>query len=849
MATAFAPSAVLAQPAPAHGILQASALPIIWRAPLVPVALALTAGIVADRYLTVPLGISLVAIGACLIAWAVTAFGPKPGLGLVYLCGSSLALGAALHHAYRNAYADNDIGCYATSDPTPVVLRGVLETEPVVLWRAKHEALRTIPAADTTRVVVRATHLKQNELWEPVSGLAQVTVGGLLPDRHVGEVVEIVGRLTAPQGPANPGEFDYEAFLQDQRIRSLVSVHGAEAITKLADASPWSSAHALARIRGWGQQTLKDALPAEQSGVAMALLLGEGSTMTGEDWEKYIRTGVIHVLAISGQHLVILAAFLWLGLRLCGIPRRGGALVVMFVLLGYALLVGGRPPVLRAAVTVCAFCGGLLARRPVLQANAFALAWVIVVLLSPTDVFNTGCQLSFLSVAVLCWGVQRWQPADADPLAQLEEASRPAWQQAVRWLGRQILVSYLVTLAVWLAVTPLAAARYHILSPVALIVGPPMVLLTAIALLTGFLLLLLAPLCWPAAELLALPTQLCLQACDGLVSTSESWRGAFGYVSDIPAWWLWGFYLGLFAVLTLEPLWQRKRWALLAGLGWVCVGLAAGSLPGSAGEFRCAFLAVGHGGCTVIETPDGRTLLYDAGSMKGPDVTRRHIAPFLWQRGIRRIDELFISHGDLDHFNGLPALLDRFAVGQVTTTPSFADRATAGVGLTLQRIERAGIPIRMVKAGDRLDSGGLQIDVLHPPAHGPSGNENARSMVLLLQCQGHTLLLTGDLEGPGLEQVLRLPPQPVDILMAPHHGSKRSDPSGLARWARPKVVVACVGSADNPSYTQHDYTRSGAHFLGTWPHGAVTIRSRFDGLSITTFQTRSEWFVLRGGRE
>src|SRR6202022_824538 len=100
----------------------------------------------------------------------------------------------------------------------------------------------------------------------------------------------------------------------------------------------------------------------------------------------------------------------------------------------------------------------------------------------------------------------------------------------------------------------------------------------------------------------------------------------------------------------------------------------------------------------------GRTLLYDAGSLGGPEVTRRQIAPFLWSRGIRRIDEVFLSHADLDHFNGVVSLLDRFAVGQVTCTPTFADKRIPGVQYTLAVIQQHGIPIRIVRAGDRLAS-------------------------------------------------------------------------------------------------------------------------------------------------
>ena len=159
-----------------------------------------------------------------------------------------------------------------------------------------------------------------------------------------------------------------------------------------------------------------------------------------------------------------------------------------------------------------------------------------------------------------------------------------------------------------------------------------------------------------------------------------------------------------------------------AGLGWLCVGLLCGAARLPSDELRCTFLAVGHGGCTVMETPDGRTLLYDAGALGGPDVTRRQIAPFLWYRGIRRIDEVFLSHADLDHFNGLPELLDRFAVGQVTCTPTFADKNTEGVRETLDALRRRGVPIRIVKAGDVL-MGGRRAAGGAAPAGGRAGGQ------------------------------------------------------------------------------------------------------------------------------
>jgi competence protein ComEC len=367
------------------------------------------------------------------------------------------------------------------------------------------------------------------------------------------------------------------------------------------------------------------------------------------------------------------------------------------------------------------------------------------------------------------------------------------------------------------------------------------VLLTSIALLTGFLTLLCAMVAWPLAIVFGWLTSFCLAGCQLMVQAGVQLPGAYAYVSDIPEWWLWAFYGGLLLGLTVPSLRQRWPWTLSVAVAWVAVLLFVYFIPLRPPQFRCTFLAVGHGGCTIIETADGRRLLYDAGAMAGPEVTRRHIAPFLWHRGIRRLDHVFVSHADLDHFNGLPALLERFDVGQITWTPSFAERRTEAVRHVVQDVERRRIPTRVVKSGDQIDVGEVTMEVLHPPAHGPAGVENFRSMVLLMRYRNLSMLLTGDLEGPGLERVLNLPAVPLDVLMAPHHGSRSANIPELAMWARPKVVVSCQGEhlARNRRHTAYD--EIGARFLGTWPHGAVTVRHDGDTWIVETYQTACRW--------
>jgi competence protein ComEC len=194
------------------------------------------------------------------------------------------------------------------------------------------------------------------------------------------------------------------------------------------------------------------------------------------------------------------------------------------------------------------------------------------------------------------------------------------------------------------------------------------------------------------------------------------------------------------------------------------LGVALQLWPHRPGEFRCTFVAVGHGGCTVIETPGGRVIVYDAGATTGPDVTRRHIAPFLWSRGIRRIDDLILSHADLDHFNGVPQLAERFSIGRVVTTPTFAQRELGGMQRTLASLENRGIPMEIVHAGTTWESDGVRFAVLHPRAVGPPGKENLRSLVLHVAYNDWTLLLTGDLEEEGLKQVLARPAPKIDVI-------------------------------------------------------------------------------------
>ena len=835
-------------------------IPIAY-APLMPLAAAMTAGLVADRYLTLPIPLSLGATLLCLIAWIVSRNRQRDHLALLYLWTCWAGLAAAYHHASRNLYPFDDIGELATDEPRLVRVRGTIAEEPNVQHRRKNNPLVSQPITEPTTLTIEVTEVEQDKNWLRASGKTQMRIDGKLDGFHVGDEIEATGWLSRPSSPLNPGEWDYAGRMLDRRIRAELRVRKSEeGVVRLAEGWPNSFFGWLAVVRGWGQRTLERTLPASESGVAAALLLGEGSTMTNEDWEKYIRTGVIHVLAISGQHLVVLGAFLWLMIRLMGVRRRRAALFVAAFMLAYALLTGGRPSAMRAAIMVGAVCTGILLRRPALPANTFALAWIAVILLNPTDLFNAGFQLSFLCVAVLIWGIPRWfPPRERTPLEQLIEESRPGWVRALRGVVRTIWSWYRITLVLGMATAPLVMYWQNAVSLVGLLIGPPAILLTSIALIAGFLLLLLSLVGGVIIVPFAWVTQQSIALCEEMVRFADRLPGACWYVPAVPVWWLIGFYGAGIAWMTgtrIEKTAEGRRFVPLVRpasfaiflAAWVSLGLLAGAWKPASDEMRLTFVAVGHGGCIVIETPDGRVFVYDAGAIGGPDVTRRHIAPYLWSRGIRRIDEVFLSHADLDHFNGIPALADRFAIGQITISPSFEEKRSPGVGYVIAEIRKRGIALRETRAGDRFDAGEVRMTVLHPPAEGPEGVENVRSLVLLIEHQGHRILLTGDLEKTGLDMVTERVLAPVDVLMAPHHGSLAANTPKLAEWAKPKLVVASDGPKNAPAKEEDTYTKKKIPYWITQHHGTITLRSHRTGLIAETFRT-GQRMVVNVGKE
>jgi competence protein ComEC len=851
-------SAAAQMASPSPGLFRASASPSspqeslqarLLRAPLVPVALSATLGVFVERTLDLPPVrflafdlLSLLLLAVALVAgslWAIAFVHRRLLLAAIALCCVAGCIGAAWHRLWLLPAAD-DIRWVATVDGHLARLRGeILE---VAHETPEDTPLRSLPAAAQTVLLVRVHELQHQADWERTSGRTKVWIAEKTTRLSVGAEIELLGMLRLPSPPGNPGEIDTARHFRDQGISALVYVKNEEVLLLRHSPRAWSPSAGLARLRVWAAEEFERGLAPAQVGIARALILGEQSALEQTKFEAYQRTGVFHVLAISGQHVVVLCGLLWIVLRLFGLPRRGQALAMFVLVLAYCLFTGARPPMVRSTAVVCTFCLGVMLGRRAQPLNSLALAWLVTIVFNPPDIFETGCQISFLGVLVLFQVVMpwhRWATSNPDPLQVLIDENRPLWQRLLRqagsWLG-WILVANLVLA---LAYFPLLADRYHLVSPITIVLSPVLMLLTSVALIAGFLFLLLAPIGAVLTMPFAWTIDSTLALSDALVRLADLVPAGAWYASRVPEWALWSFYAPLVLLLLFASLERWWKPALIGAGVWLVVVLLTQSHRPRPDGLRCTFLAVGHGSCVVLETPDNRVLLYDAGSMAGPEVTARKIAPFLWSRGINRIDEIFISHADLDHFNGLPALLDRFAVAQISLTPTFQEKAQPGVQAVFEELNRRGIPVRILSRGQELQAGELRLRVLHPPELGPEGSENARSLVLHIRAHGGTLLLTGDLEEPGLTQVTAQPPPPVDVLLAPHHGSRFSNTTAFAAWARPGLVVSSEGQPRGPR--ADPYAANGATVWRTWQDGAVTIIMDSNGIHAEAFRTRRQW--------
>jgi competence protein ComEC len=800
------------------------------RQPAVLVATALALGVVSDSFLS-SIGpmMWLSAAGCLLIVSLVLLCLRVSRAASVQLVIAFFALGAARHRLFE-AVPENDIRHFARVSPRLVRLVGVVDEPPWIRRAPQGPMQATWAQIDHSVCVLDCRTILADDGPVDVTGRVRLDVDGHLLHIETSDIVQVTGWLSLPAPPSNPGEDDYSVSLHRRGLSAMLSSDHPDAVQKKGTSEGILPLirKTIARLRNDGDALFARRLSKSNAPVASALLLGDRSGLTDELREAFAQSGMMHVLAISGLNVGILALLVWPLCRLCHASPATTAIVLCGVGIGYAALADGSPPVVRATVLLVVMALALPWNRAVSTVNALGVAALVVLLWRPTDLFDVGAQLSFLSVAGMIW-IGRFRRLNAG--VRGPDMPRTFVGELLANAFDFVRESCLLMGAVWLFTLPLVLARFHLLSISGLVLNVVLIPFVTVVMWLGYLTLFVGLLVPPAAVLFAVPFDWGLSVFLWAVESAASLT--LGHI-DVPppaAWWLAGHYF-LLTVLFFAGRKRLSQRIVMAVAAWAVVGLGIGLGAPTTSGLRCMFLAVGHGGAVLLELPDGRTLLYDAGSIQNPRRAERAIETALWNRGHHRIDGVIVSHADIDHYNAVPGLLERIPVGTVFAGRSFLDFSQEPVRECCESAFRQGVPIRLIAEGDRLAVGDdVAIRILHPPDPWDSGsraNDNAHSLVVLVEYAGRRILLTGDLEKEGLKRLLQREKLDVDVLQTPHHGSIAANPRALRTWSTPEVAVASSGRNVLSEELRNVYGTA-TRVITTFEEGATTIEVGANG--------------------
>jgi len=620
-----------------------------------------------------------------------------------------------------------------------------------------------------------------------------------LPVVHAGERWALTVRLRRPHGTANPHGFDYEAWLLERGIRATGYVRPADAQQRI-DAFVARPGYAVERLRERIRTRLFEALDGEPyAGVIAALVMGDQRAISQEQWTVFTRTGVNHLMSISGLHVTMMSALMFTLVHalwrrsarlVLWLPARRAAVLAGFVAaLSYAGIAGYAVPAQRTVYMLAVMAIALWSGRMISAGTVLAAALLVVNVLDPWAALSPGFWLSFGAVAVILY-------------VCVGPVHPPHW--AIAWARTQW--------AVTIGLIPLLLAMFQQVSassPIANAIAIPVVSLAIVPL---------------ALAGTPLPFDALLHFAHGLMAVTMMF---LQWLAQVPAsvWQQhapppWTVALAAAGIVwMLLPRGVPGRWVGGVALVPLFAVVPAGPAPGA---LSIAVLDVGQGLAVVVRTSK-HALLYDAGPLYSAqaDSGSRIVVPYLRASGIRALDGMIVSHADNDHAGGAGSVLAAVPVAWLVSSLPEA----SPLHQTVARSVRC-------QAGQRWTWDGVSFEVLHPDEASYAVDRlktNDRSCVLRVHAADTRVLLTGDAEARSERAMLARAPERLsaEILVAPHHGSTTSSTPEFIAAVRPHTSIFTVGYRNRfghprPEVVQR-YVDAGSRILRSDRHGAVLI--------------------------
>jgi competence protein ComEC len=686
------------------------------------------------------------------------------------------------------------------------------------------------------------------------------------PERilYQGDRVGFLASVRRPIGSLNPGGFNYTLYLERQGIEAVATVSGSEAVQFLESGRRhvwWAIWNQMDRWRGSIRLAAVQALPQPALGLFVGIIIGDRGYLDPDLRDQFMVTGTVHLLSISGSHLGLMAVLIFAVVRQAMIllpanwllalsrritPTRIAAACTLLPVAGYACLAGAELATIRSLLMVTVGLTAIWLGQQRRLFHALSAAAVVILLHDPQGLFDISFQLSFLSVFAIAGWLSCQTPAGKEDLPNKPSVLKTCTQ----WGRDSIVMSGVITVVT----LPLVAYYFNQMPWLGLFTNvaavPVMgIVLVPIGLVSGIWQIVEGGTMLPLASL----NQWFLEYFVAGVRLLSVLPGGEWYVAAPSALSILLFYGGLIL------LWQGVGGAVLrltvgAGVVLVLVWWAWSPRMFLDGDrFRVTFLDVGQGDSAVVELPDGQVVLIDGGAAyERFDMGRGVVAPFLWNRGIRAIDQVIGTHPQLDHVGGLPWVIRHF------TVQGYWGSGETREELFYRRLQQAladrGLHEQAAKEGQKIvSSGPCRMVVLNPPAdedlavplydkHASGHSLNNHSVVTQLTCGHHEMLFAADVERDGLSRMIRSPLHgPIEVLKVPHHGAVSSLNRDWLASLRPQYAVFSAGRHNRYRHPApivlNAYGVEGSAILRTDRDGAVWFTGRVSDMSLQVHRT------------